>query len=157
VQYALGPLFLVCATVLSACQSLEGGKIAVGTTAEEPFVATDEPARLGREQFDRANYGLAEKYFRSAVEATPLDADAWVGLAASYDQLRRFDLADRAYDQALKLKGPTVPILNNLGFSYLLRGNAAEAERYFAQARAQDPNNPVVRNNLKILRSGPST
>jgi len=150
-------VFLVCVTVLSACQSLEGGKVVDGTAAEEPFVATDEPARLGSEAFARANFGLSEKYFRSAVEANPLDADSWVGLAASYDQLRRFDLADRAYGQALKLKGRTVQILNNLGFSYLLRGNATEAERYFAEARARDPHNPVVRNNLKILRSGPST
>jgi Flp pilus assembly protein TadD len=148
---------LVCGILLSGCQTLEDGAEVVGVTGKEPepFVLTDEPARLGRDHFARANYALAQRYFRSAVEMTPNDGESWVGLAASYDQLGRFDLADRAYNQALKLKGPTVQVLNNRGFSYLLRGNAAEAERYFAQARSRDPNNAVVLNNLEILRSGP--
>jgi Flp pilus assembly protein TadD len=30
---------------------------------------------------------------------------AWIGLAASYDRLGRFDLADQAYAAAAKLEG----------------------------------------------------
>jgi Flp pilus assembly protein TadD len=41
-----------------------------------------------------SNYGLAEKHFRRAVETHPRDAEG-IGLAASYDRLRRFDLAAR--------------------------------------------------------------
>ncbi|MEZ5801764.1 MAG: hypothetical protein R3D29_16475 [Nitratireductor sp.] len=48
---------------------------------------------------------------------------AWVGLAASYDQLGRFDNSDRAHDQLAKLKGDDPRILNNRGYSYLLRGD----------------------------------
>ena len=40
---------------LAACQTLEG-TAEVGSTVEEPFIATDEPARLGREHFARADY-----------------------------------------------------------------------------------------------------
>ena len=73
---------------------------------------------LGKKHFRASDYGLAEKHFRRAVETHPRDAEAWIGLAASYDRLRRFDLADRAYGQAVGIVGPTVEILNNQGFSY---------------------------------------
>ncbi len=45
----------------------------------------------------RGNYGIAQRYFKDAVEKAPRDVTAWIGLAASYDRLRRFDLADQAY------------------------------------------------------------
>jgi Flp pilus assembly protein TadD len=77
---------------------------------------------LGKKHFRASDYGLAEKHFRRAVETHPRDAEAWIGLAASYDRLRRFDLADRAYGQAVGIVGPAVEILNNQGFSYVLRG-----------------------------------
>jgi hypothetical protein len=51
----------------------------------------------------------------------PRDLDSWIGLAASYDRLRRFELADRAYEQAIKIGGATGEILNNRGYSYMLR------------------------------------
>jgi len=37
------------------------------------------------------------------VEKAPRDASAWIGLAASYDHVGRFDLADQAYKQAVLL------------------------------------------------------
>src|SRR5919109_5157456 len=79
---------------------------------------SDEPVRIGKEHFARKDYGLAEEQFRSAVEVNPKSIDAWVGLAASYDGLRRFDLAEKAYVQAIKLAGRTPEILNNLGYHY---------------------------------------
>ena len=51
------------------------------------------------------NYGLAEQHYRRAVEATHQKGSAWIGLAASYDQLGRFDLADLAYRHAIRLEG----------------------------------------------------
>ena len=119
----------------------------------DSIVTTDNPAQLGRENFQRANYGNAEHYFRTAVEADPLDGPSWVGLAASYDQLGRFDLADRAYDRAIEVNGPTAQIFNNRGYSYMLRGDGSAARRMFARARALDPNNPLIANNMTLLRS----
>ncbi|MBN8964891.1 MAG: tetratricopeptide repeat protein, partial [Rhizobiales bacterium] len=55
---------------------------------------------IGKKYFRQGSYGMAERHFRKAVELHPRDAEAWVGLAAAYDRMRRFDLADRAYDQA---------------------------------------------------------
>ena len=57
---------------------------------------------VAKKYFRQGSYGLAERHFRKAVELHPRDAEAWLGLAASYDRLRRFDLADRAYAQAIR-------------------------------------------------------
>ena len=106
---------------------------------------------LGKENFREGNYGLAERYFRRAVEAGPRDAEAWLGLAAAYDRLKRFELADRAYNEVLRIVGPTPEILNNQGYSYMLRGDFTRARKILFDARAKDPNNPYIKNNLALL------
>jgi Tfp pilus assembly protein PilF len=106
---------------------------------------------LGKKHYRATNYGLAEKYFRHAAEMHPRDAEAWLGLAASYDRLRRFDLADRAYGQAVAILGPTSEILNNQGYSYMLRGDYKHAREKLAAAQRKDPGNRYVANNLQLL------
>ena len=106
---------------------------------------------LGKKYFRSANFGLAEKHFRRAVELHPRDAEAWVGLAASYDRLKRFDLADRAYAQAASIIGETPEIMNNQGFSYMLRGDYVRARRTLEAAQAKAPDNPYIQNNLELL------
>ena len=106
---------------------------------------------MGLEQFNRGNFGLAQRYFKDAVEKAPRDVTAWTGLAASYDRLRRFDLADQAYASAIRLGGVTVQILNDQGYSMMLRGNLSAARRKFAKAYELDPGNPTIANNLKLL------
>ena len=108
---------------------------------------------LGKKYFRSANFGLAEKHFRRAVEQHPRDLESWVGLAASYDRLRRWDLADRAYDQAMKIAGPTPELLNNWGYSYMLRGDYRRARDTLMRAQAQDPGNPYIQNNLELLEA----
>ncbi|MGA8494409.1 MAG: tetratricopeptide repeat protein [Xanthobacteraceae bacterium] len=119
-----------------------------------PGLAGDDPnddVQRGKKYFRSNNFGLAEKSFRTAVEKHPNDAGAWVGLAASYDRLHRFDLADRAYAAALRLVGPTAEILNDQGFSYMLRGDYTRAHKKLEEARAKDPANPYVQANLQLL------
>jgi Flp pilus assembly protein TadD len=106
---------------------------------------------LGRENFRDGNYGNAELHFRKAVELKPDNVAAWLGLAAAYDQLGRFDLADRAYDQLQKLKRNDARILNNRGYSYLLRGDYAKAGSYFNYAQKLDPALEEVQGNIQLL------
>jgi Flp pilus assembly protein TadD len=117
------------------------------------YFPSDESLHIAIEHFDRGNYGLAERYFRDAVEKAPNDATAWVGLAASYDRLARFDLADRAYRQIIRLTGETTQILNNLGYSYMLRGDLVRARQKFLRAYEREPNNQNVLNNIYLLNS----
>ncbi len=106
---------------------------------------------LGKKQYRANNFGLAEKYFRHAAELHPRDAEAWLGLAAAYDRLRRFDLADRAYAQAVGIVGSTTEILNNQGYSYMLRGDYKRAREKLDAALRKDPGNKYVQNNLQLL------
>jgi Flp pilus assembly protein TadD len=115
------------------------------------YYPSDEPLRAALEHFNRGDYGLAERYFQDAVERAPKDVTAWVGLAACYDRLGRFDLADRAYASAIRLAGETTEILNNEGYSYMLRGDLIRARQKLSQAYARDPHNPTIINNLKLL------
>jgi Flp pilus assembly protein TadD len=119
-----------------------------GLLGRDPY----DEASLGKKYYHSGHFGIAEKHFRRAVETNPKDAEAWVGLAASYDRLKRFDLADRAYAQAVGILGDTPEILNNKGYSYMLRGDYARARRTLLAAQAMDPSNPFVKNNLELLK-----
>jgi tetratricopeptide (TPR) repeat protein len=130
-----------------------GPDLAVGSGERAALLGHDpnDNLNLGKRHFRAKDYGLAERYFRRAVELSPRDSEAWLGLAASYDRLRRFDLADRAYGELLKLLGPTPEVLNNQGYSYMLRGDYRRARQILLQAQSKDPGNPYVRNNLDLL------
>jgi Flp pilus assembly protein TadD len=84
---------------------------------------------------------------------TPKDVAAWIGLAACYDRIGRFELADRAYATVIRMSGETTEILNNEGYSYILRGDLRRARQKLLLAQARDPNNPTIANNLKLLDS----
>src|SRR5215469_88031 len=159
------------ATALAACETVQtvpentvrDAAVVAPTTpsgldpVQEPtdvkYYPSDETVRMGLEQFNRGNFGLSQRYFKEAVEKAPRDVTSWIGLAASYDRLRRFDLADQAYAQAVKLTGETVQILNDRGYSYLLRGDLTKARAQFRKAYQRDPTNPTVINNLQLLDS----
>ena len=142
------------------------GTVATTGGAPAPQVALSDvmppkKALLGADQYDdlsqgkrayaAGNYGLAETHFRRATELSVNDAEAWLGLAASYDRLRRFDLADRAYKNLVRLTGPTPEVLNNIGYSYILRGDYANARVKLAEAQTKDPENPYIRANIEVL------
>ena len=147
--------FAAVALMLSGCGAINNTSAPTTLTVQEPasekYFPSDEPYRRGAEYFNRADYGLAERYFRDAVEKAPEDGGAWAALASSYDQLRRFDLADRAYQRAIALCGETPQILNNQGYSQMLRGNLKSARRKFLQAAELDPGNPTILNNIRLL------
>jgi len=127
--------------------------VTVQEPADVKYYPSDEPMRLGLEHFQRGNYGIAERYFRDATEKAPRDVTAWIGLAGSYDRLARFDLADRAYRSAIRLAGETTSILNNQGYSYMLRGDFTTARAKLNKAYAREPGNPTITNNLQLLNS----
>ncbi len=106
---------------------------------------------LGKRHYREKNYGLAEQFFRRAAETTPRDGEAWLGLAASYDRLKRYDLADRAYAEALSIYGPRAEVVNNIGYSYLLRGDLRRARQKFTEAARKDPGNPTIANNIALV------
>ena len=118
--------------------------------ASVQYYPSDEPLRLAIEQFNRGSSVSREQYFRDAVEKAPKDASAWIGLAASYDHLGRFDLADQAY-KAVHLVG------RNDGAPQQPRIFLHAARRFLQtradllKAYAREPGNPIIANNLRLL------
>src|SRR5690606_33265166 len=88
----VGALALVAGCTTGPIDGMETTAIAPVT---QDISATDLDE--GEVQFRSASYGLAEKHFRQAAELRADNAEAWIGLAASYDELGRFDFAARAY------------------------------------------------------------
>lgn len=142
------------AIALSGCQSSAIDTLETSSFAPATAEISSADLEAGKLQFRDANYGLAEKHFRKAVELRADNAEAWMGLAASYDQLGRFDFADRAYTQLLKVAGRQPRIVNNMGYSYLLRGDRTKASALLAEAQASLPGDPVVDANLALLTQG---
>lgn len=147
-------LLPVLSALLAGCQPSAENRLLnnSGMSMEDPkYYPSDDYLRMGKVYFRNGDYGLAEEKFRKAVEVTPKDAEAWLGLAASYDQLRRFDLADKAYEKVLTLASDNAVILNNAGYSQLMRGNVEGARRFLLRAYELDPQNPYIANNLTLL------
>lgn len=154
---------IALATALTACSggptefgasgdpSVETAALTSGLNPALTGAAASDPVAMGRRHFAEGNYGLAEENYRKAAELGPRDLEAWIGLAASYDRLKRFDLADRAYNQAIRLGGRSATILNNQGFSHMLRGDLKRARTLLAEARKLEPDNPSIVANLDLL------
>jgi Flp pilus assembly protein TadD len=104
-----------------------------------------------KQNYRDGNYGLAERFYRQAIEERHTNVEAWLGLAAAYDKLKRFDNADKAYDALVKLVGYTPTVLNNLAYHQMLKGDLGGARRSLEAASQADPNNPYIKNNMDLL------
>lgn len=107
----------------------------------------------GRSAYRANHFREAENHFRRATQLDPRSSEAWLGLAASSDRLRDFAQADRAYSKAREIAGPTAEVLNNQGYSYMLRGDLKRAREALTAAQKLDPSNRYVENNLALLNS----
>ena len=139
---------------LSACQPSAENRLLQPSglkTEDAQFYPSDSFVRQAKVSFHNGDYGNAELNFRKAVELEPKDVEAWVGLAATYDELRRFDLADSAYMKVLSMAPTNATIYNNAGYSQLLRGNLKKARELLTKAAELDPNNPLIANNIALL------
>ncbi len=148
----------VASLSVAGCKELDGEGASLteskdSITADSSFGSGPEQVWIdkAKENFKHGEYGLAERYFRQAVEERHNNVEAWLGLAASYDHLKRFEEADRAYDVLKRMAGNTPTVLNNLGYHYMLKGDFASAERALHTAQEQDPNNPLISANLAML------
>lgn len=152
---AIGPLLIVALLLGGCVLGREKGMVSRDSYDPLPTASLADPSQdalvKAQMHFRNEEYGLAENYFRKAVEYNAENNDAWLGLAASYDRLRRFDLAERAYRVVVRKVGYTLPVHNNLGYHWYLRGDYARARSHFDAAYAMDPQNPYVLNNLKLL------
>ena len=118
-------------------------------------VSSQDNYALGRKQFSVGLYGMALKNFRVALVRAPKSLDHLNAVAATYDQLGRFDLAERYYALALGVDPNSVQTLNNIGYSFLMQKDYVSARYYLNQAakltRAENEFSGVVGANLVSL------
>jgi len=74
--------FIFYLSCLPVCVSYAEPWPFVERPAGPRYYLGDEDSRLGHENFLAGNYGNAEYYFRRAVEITPQNGAAWLGLAS---------------------------------------------------------------------------
>jgi Flp pilus assembly protein TadD len=149
------PIILLILLGLAACSS-GSSQLSLDRTTDDPIFGSlpaEKSVEIGKRYYRHGHYGLAEKSFRQAVEKDHNNAEAWLGLAASYDRLRRFDRAWRAYEVLAKLVGRTPTVLNNLGYHYFLSGDRARARETWIEALRADSENEHIRNNLALVAS----
>lgn len=154
------PALATLLLLLAGCTTMEGAfgdrKSGLADIANIEYYASDQALAEAKNQFRHGNYGHSATLYKRAAELEPKDAEAFLGLAASYDRLRRFDLADRAYRRLFGLSGGTLQYYNNYGYSNLLRGNLVAARQNFLKAYEMDPKNIIVANNLELLGASAS-
>lgn len=127
---ALLPLVLGCSSHQIAVRA---------KPAPESMVMADGQALAkGRMLFERGEFALAADAFNKAVRQNPDSADAYNGLAASYDNLGRYDLSRRYYELALAQAPEDGRILRNLARSMLAQGDRLAARRLIAEAAGLD-------------------
>jgi Flp pilus assembly protein TadD len=141
---------IAASLLLVGCQTTKVDKTETASIEAALELNPTTELEMGKQQFLDANYGLAEKHFRKAVEQSPEDAEALMGLAASYDQLGRFDFAERAYKQLFKVGGRKPQIVSNYGYSKLLQGKKSEARKLFKEAAKSMPSEKKIAANLKL-------
>ena len=148
----IAPVALLVLFGAGACNSTS--ELMLDPVVENPIFGSlpaEKAVEIGKRYYRHGHFGLAEQSFRQAVEQDHNNAEAWLGLAASYDRLRRFDRARRAYDIVVRLVGKTPTVLNNLGYHYFLSGDRAKARETLIAALRADPENEQIRNNLALV------
>ena len=166
VKRAVAPLFL-CALFLSSCQtanvldpdeisSFGDSAASVDDISLNTYYPNEQLVKEGLVQIREKNYGKSYTLFKKAVEVYPDDPLAWLGYSASADHLSRFKNADIGYRRLARMIPNTPTYLNNVGYSYLLRGNLRQARTYFLRAYEIDHSNETTTNNLELLRNSAS-
>lgn len=149
---SIGAVLLLAAAALSGCQA--SGLAGIGG----PDLALEQPPRetlvaSAKEAFVAGDFPGAERTFAAVVARDGSDAEALLGLAATYDRLARWQDADATYARVIAVAGRRPEILNNLATSYFLRGDLGRARVVFEEAARLDPANPVLQANLALLSS----
>lgn len=144
---------ILLTAVLSGCAWLQGGaQTRLDGADAAPIQGQYE---MGKTYLALGQNGLALAAFRQSLRENPDSVRALNAVAACYDRMLRFDLADRYYERALALDPQSAETLNNVGYSYYRRSQEGYGHEYLASAklyleRARDiaADNSVVAQNI---------
>jgi tetratricopeptide (TPR) repeat protein len=90
------------------------------------------------------------QYYKNALEISPINSDAWFGLAWSYQSFGKVELATLEY-QALLEKFPNyIDVKFNLGLLYLEQSNVLKAKKLFYEIIQEQSSNVDAYYNLYL-------
>ena len=150
------PLLAGCSS-MGSMSSFGGKQQQVAQIANIGDYTADSALAEAKSHFRSGDFGHSAALYKRVVELSPKNAEGYIGLSASYDRLRRFDLSDRVYTALFEITGGTAQYYNNVGYSYMLRGNVRAALTNFRKAQQLDPDNVVVSNNIQMLTNAVAT
>ncbi|QLC22440.1 hypothetical protein HFP51_09760 [Parasphingopyxis sp. CP4] len=136
--------------LLVGCTS---GNVELRAVQTHPDAAVEQNRLLehARGLFRSGNYALAAQQFRAAIRHDNQNAAAYNGLAACYDQMQRFDLADRYYQEALALAPADRAVRHNYTLSLRMQRRTDEAEAFELETAALE--RQAVEQRAEALRS----
>jgi len=93
----------------------------------------------------------AVKTLDIALKSAPGYARLWSLKGAALDQIGQYDLAKQHYNRALQINPGDPNVMANMGLSYALAGDPAQAEKWLRQAANHPEANDSIRQNLDII------
>jgi Flp pilus assembly protein TadD len=99
------------------------------------------------------DFAEASHLIACAIEDPAASARAWDARGVLADHEGEWAAADEAYGRAAHLAPDDAAVVNNQGWSMLLRGDWANSVRFFKRAAALDPKSARIRNNLELVSS----
>lgn len=133
--------------------AMGNGELAMKTVESWPAHLSARPHGMqtrGMASLLAGNDEAAQRYLTAAVGADPSLWRAWAALGRVHDRRRDWPQAETAYQRALQVNPQSAELLNDRGYSLLLRGKHAEAEASLQKALQVDPTLEAARNNLTL-------
>lgn len=109
--------------------------------------------RAGIAAFHLGDIERAGKALAAATAVPGATWRAWNALGAVADRSRDWSRADEAYGRAQELAGERAELLNNRGWSLLLRGDWAGSAPLLERAAGLAPGNRRIADNLELARA----
>lgn len=126
--------------------------VPVATLGPTDPVVTQAALDRGLGLLAAKNYAAAKVELGKAQPFKTGDTRALMALAIAADMEGDFRLSDRAYEQLLARGGDQAMLFNNMGYSYMLRGDLRKAADYLAEAARCSPKDQTIKNNLAMLK-----
>jgi Flp pilus assembly protein TadD len=102
-------------------------------------------------------FGEASHLIACAIKDPAASFRAWDARGVLADHEGDWAAADDAYGRAARISPDDAAIVNNQGWSMLLRGDWVNALRYFKRAAVLDPKSTRIRDNLELVSSALAT
>lgn len=112
--------------------------------------------RAGIASLAAGDIGEARRFIEKAIALGNPSWRVWNALGVLCDFEANWDCADAAYGSAVVLVPNQPEILNNHGWSLLLRGEWASAVQLLERAAQADPKSTRIKNNLELARAAVS-